>query len=231
MRVSVLIPTYNRARFLPDAIGSVLDQTFQDFELIVVDDGSTDETEELVRRFPRARYVRQKHAGISVARNRALAEARGGLIAWLDSDDLWHREKLEKQVDYLDAHPGCRLVFCFPRYFLDMEAAAPGYEALVSELNRRGAVKTYISTACIDTSLYRQIGGYSPDCPVGEDTEWLIRAATAGVDISHCLPEALYGYRIHTEQITFGRKTRGGDYFAMIAAAIRRAKAGGNKFQ
>lgn len=225
MRVSVLIPTYNRARFLPDAIGSVLDQTFRDFELIVVDDGSTDGTEELVRRFPEVRYVRQEHAGISAARNRALAEAGGGLITWLDSDDVWSREKLEKQVAYLDAHPECGLVFCRLHCFLDDGLkAVPGCEALVSELNRRDAGGTCISTACVDISLYRRVGGYSLDCPAAEDTEWLTRAAASGVDVGHCLPEALYGYRIHAGQTTFGHRTNGRDYFTLVAAAIRRAK-------
>ena len=229
MQVSVLIPTYNRARFLPDAIRSVLEQTFQDFELIVVDDGSTDGTEELVRRFPRARYVRQEHAGISAARNRALVEAKGRLVAWLDSDDMWHREKLEKQVAYLDAHPECRLVFCRVHYFLDdgLEAV-PGYADTASRFNDC-RINTDLKSACIDMELYRRIGGYSLDHQVGEDTEWVIRTAAASVDVGHCLPEALYRYRIHTGQITFGRKTKSRDYFAMIAAAIRRAKGNAKK--
>ena len=89
--VSVIIPTHNRARYLSEAIRSVLVQTFTDFELIIVDDGSTDETEELVRSFSdrRIRYLWQSHQGISAARNAAIRSARGLYVAHLDSDDIW----------------------------------------------------------------------------------------------------------------------------------------------
>jgi glycosyltransferase involved in cell wall biosynthesis len=105
--VSVYTPTYNYGRFLGEAIQSVLDQTFQDWELIVVDDGSTDGTREVVDAFadPRIHYVYQENQGNPAARNTALRLARGEYVACLDADDAWFPEKLEKQVAKLDSLP------------------------------------------------------------------------------------------------------------------------------
>ena len=110
-RVSVLIPTYNCARFLSQAIDSVLAQTFQDFEILVVDDGSTDDTAQVVARYPRVRYIRREHCGVSASRNAAVAAATGEIVVFLDADDFWLPEKLEKQVTYLDENPNCMLIF------------------------------------------------------------------------------------------------------------------------
>lgn len=105
-KVSVIIPTYNRAVFLSEAIDSVLNQSFRDFELIIVDDGSTDSTPHILRRWEgRIRWMRQENSGVSRARNTGIRAARGRYLSFLDSDDLWAREKLEVQVGFLDANP------------------------------------------------------------------------------------------------------------------------------
>lgn len=104
--VSVVLPTYNRAWCLREALDSVAGQGFRDFELIVVDDGSTDETACLLRAYGDAlRVLRQPRRGVSAARNAGIAAARGKLIAFLDSDDLWLPGKLARQVEFFDRHP------------------------------------------------------------------------------------------------------------------------------
>ncbi len=102
--VSVVIPTYNRAGPLLEAVQSVVGQRFQDWELLVVDDGSTDSTERRLKdlRDPRIVYLRQEHAGVSKARNTGVAQARGTWLAFLDSDDLWHPRKLQRQLEALE---------------------------------------------------------------------------------------------------------------------------------
>ncbi|MDZ7288429.1 MAG: glycosyltransferase [candidate division KSB1 bacterium] len=108
--ISVIIPTFNRATFLREAIDSVLAQTEQDFELIVVDDGSTDQTRELIAEYGgRVRYLYQSNRGVSAARNLGIRHATGKLIAFLDSDDLWLPKKLARQVKWLAAHPSTML--------------------------------------------------------------------------------------------------------------------------
>src|ERR1041385_3866377 len=96
-KVSVIIPTYNHAEYLPEAIQSVLEQTYPDFELLIVNDGSTDHTGEVVQQFtdPRIHYLEQENRGATAARNTGICASSGELIALLDADDLWHPEKLQ----------------------------------------------------------------------------------------------------------------------------------------
>jgi glycosyltransferase involved in cell wall biosynthesis len=108
--VSVVIPTFNRAELVGAAIESVLAQSYRNFEIIVVDDGSTDNTREIVARYPRARYVWQENQERSAARNHGLKLAAGRYIGFLDSDDRYLPHKLEQQVTYLEAHPDAALV-------------------------------------------------------------------------------------------------------------------------
>src|SRR5690349_3602213 len=105
-KVSVIIPTYNRAQFIARAVDSVLEQTYKDFEIIVIDDGSSDNTQEILKAYEgKIRYVYQQNKGISAARNRGIQEAKGEYIAFLDSDDVWKPEKLSVQVAILDVNP------------------------------------------------------------------------------------------------------------------------------
>lgn len=115
MQVSVVIPTYNRADIIRDALESVLAQSYQDFEILVVDDGSSDNTCEVVASLgsSKIRFIRsERNFGCSAAYNRGIKEATGNLIAFLDSDDIWEPEYLEREVDFLSRHPEVGVVFC-----------------------------------------------------------------------------------------------------------------------
>ena len=106
--VSIVIPTYNRSQFLKKAIDSVIAQTFKDFELIIVDDGSTDNTFHLISQYSdnRIRYIKQENKGPGAARNRGIKESMHGLIAFLDNDDWWDKEKLDVQFREMQQNPG-----------------------------------------------------------------------------------------------------------------------------
>ena len=104
--VSVVISTYNRSKLLPHAIRSVLSQDRQDFEIIVIDDGSTDETSQVVACFsdPRIRYFYQTNSGLAAGRNAGISESRGKYIVFLDDDDVFLPNKLSVQVSFMEAH-------------------------------------------------------------------------------------------------------------------------------
>jgi glycosyltransferase involved in cell wall biosynthesis len=113
-KVTVVIPAYNSLKYLPETINTVLSQSFQDFEVLVINDGSTDATEEWVIqnvKDPRVKLISQENQGLSGARNTGIKYAQGDYIALLDADDLWEPSKLEKQVQCLDANPEVALVY------------------------------------------------------------------------------------------------------------------------
>ncbi len=110
MRVSVIIPTFNRKDFVVEAIESVLTQSVKPYEVIVVDDGSQDGTGELIKqKYPHIVYIYQENKGVSSARNRGIKEAKGDYIALLDSDDLWKKDKLKKHIEFIEKHPEYRV--------------------------------------------------------------------------------------------------------------------------
>lgn len=106
MKVSVVIPVYNARDVIRETIESMLAQTWTDYDIVIVDDGSTDGSEAIVRKFrDRIRYMRQENSGVACARNRGIAESTGEYVALLDHDDLWHLRKLERQVAVLESRP------------------------------------------------------------------------------------------------------------------------------
>lgn len=106
LKVSVIIPTYNRAHVLREAIDSVLSQKYSDLELLVVDDGSTDHTKEVASSYTsKLAYIYQEHKGVSAARNRGIKQAQGNYLSFLDSDDLWLPDKLSTQMRFMEDHP------------------------------------------------------------------------------------------------------------------------------
>ena len=110
-RVSVIIPSYNCARYLGRAIDSACEQTYMDYEIVLVDDGSTDDTKDVAMQYgQKVTYLYQQNQGLSAARNQGISKASGELLAYLDADDMWYPEKLERQVAFLDAHPECGIV-------------------------------------------------------------------------------------------------------------------------
>lgn len=111
--VSVVLPTFNRASYLPDAIQSALNQTFEDLEILIVDDGSTDGTREAIRELTndkRVKYISQDNAGAAAARNKGIALATGDYIAFLDSDDIWHEDKIEIELSVINRLPQVDIV-------------------------------------------------------------------------------------------------------------------------
>lgn len=197
-RVSVVIPTYNRAQFISSAIESVLRQSFDDFELIVVDDGSIDRTSEIVTstRDPRLIAIRQDNAGRSNARNRALAMARGELIAFLDSDDLYLPGKLALQVKYMDEHPEAGMIYTSARCIDGLGNDLPGrYEAkrsgrIYADIAFFRPVTITLPTVMVRKTILEQVGGFDECMSRFEDTDMWRRVSKVtdihAIDVDTC---------------------------------------------
>ena len=182
--VSVIIPTYNRAAMLRDAVESVLSQTFRDFELIVVDDGSTDGTGRLLAGYgDRLKVLRTRRRGVSAARNRAAAEAGGRWLAFLDSDDLWLPEKLERQLAAHAENPEYRFSHTDEVWVRRGRRVNP----MKKHAKRGGRIFEWClpmcrispSSAMIDTGLFGRLGGFDRAYRVCEDYEFWLRLTAA----------------------------------------------------
>jgi len=185
-KVSVIIPTYNRAAMLDDAVSSVLAQTYQNFEILISDDGSTDNTQEVVKKFDeRVNYLYSNHSGIpAIVRNKAIIEASGEYIAFLDSDDLWLPDKLELQVEVFenDSTIGlvCSNAFIIDNfsgqthnYYLEQGQGQSGY--IFIELLKNNFIVT--STVVVRRASLDQAGYFSADLRGCEDYNLWLRIA------------------------------------------------------
>ena len=196
--VSVIIPTYNRAQKVQAAIRSVLSQTYPDYEIILVDDGSTDGTAEAVERFfsqeqgnvKKVRYLFQHNQGPSISRNTGIEHARGKWIAFLDSDDLWFPEKLECQLQVLEQFKEAGACVADAQMVNDVGLDASTFHQCgrvyhqpigIASDALLGTAKDFpgfwLSTLLVRTDLARDLKGFDPDIQVAEDRDFHFRLA------------------------------------------------------
>jgi len=205
--VSVIIPAYNAARFIGEALQSVLQQTFQDFEIIVVDDGSTDDTARVVAGIadPRIRYVYQENKGLAGARNHGLRLAQGTFVAFLDADDLWHPMFLERCVTYLRLYPDWAVVYTWATFVDQNNRTLPqGFRAklvgkVLCERLREGNVFP-IHAALSRARVIKTVGMFDETLSALEDWDLWLRV-TSRYQIG-CLPECLARYRLAGESLS-----------------------------
>ncbi|MBW1742394.1 MAG: glycosyltransferase [Deltaproteobacteria bacterium] len=179
--VSVIIPTYNRAWALNEAIESVMAQDYHDFEIVVVDDGSTDNTSEILQAFPEIHVVRQDTQGVSAARNAGIERASGDLIAFLDSDDLWLPAKLSTQVAFFDSHPDaliCQTEETWVRNGLRVNPKKrhKKFSGMIFERSLELCIVSP-SAVMMKSLLFDEVGGFDETLPVCEDYDLWLRIA------------------------------------------------------
>lgn len=170
---SIIIPAYNLENYIAAALQSVLVQTFQDFEIIIVDDGSSDETVSIIQSFhdPRIRLVSQVNGGVSRARNAGMKKAVGAYIAFLDGDDYWYPEHLELAADFFNRHP--EILAYANRYMRDeLEAIPPrppSYPESIRRLGIRGVLFMNSSSVILNSFLASRLPPWEEAMPYGED--------------------------------------------------------------
>lgn len=203
--VSVIIPSYNRSDLLKRAISSVLVQNYWSFELIVVDDGSTDDTARTVLSFqPHVKYVKQENKGVSAARNKGAAKAKGAYLAFLDSDDEWLPEKLKTQMNYM-VKSGCKISQTEETWIRNgklfnkrLHHAKPEGDIFIPSLSQCLVTP---SSVVIERSLFEKYGGYNELLPACEDYDLWLRM---GVNENFGLirENLIKKYGGHTDQLS-----------------------------
>ncbi len=217
--VSVIIPTYNRCDSLCTAIESVIKQTIQPQQIIVVDDGSEDNTPAVIaERFPTVKLIRQSNHGVSHARNRGIEVATGTWIAFLDSDDRWFENKLAVQMKAIEASPGFRLCHCDERWIRNGKRVNPMHK----HQKRGGDIFEFClplcaispSAAIIHQSLFHEVGAFDETLPACEDYDLWLRICSRYpvLFIDSALLEKTGG---HEDQLS--KKYWGMDRFRLIA--------------
>ncbi|MGC9524847.1 MAG: glycosyltransferase [Limnospira sp.] len=224
-RVSVIIPAYNGDRYISEAIDSVLSQSYLDYEIIVVDDGSTDGTRNILQRYgDRIRTIGQPNSGVATARNRGIAEARGELIALLDQDDMFLDGKLHAQVSRFDSHPEAGLV-------------NSGWQVIGADDTPGSAIEPWHESPnlTLETWLMRfpilpgammfrrewweRAGGFDPRFDGADDVDFVLRVARMGCE-AIWLEQVTLGYRQHEDAVSASNPTRQLEAFDAVLEAF-----------
>src|SRR5450756_1425380 len=205
-RISIIMPVWNGEKFLAAAVDSLLAQTFPDFELLVIDDGSTDRTPEILRAYtdPRLRVLRLDHGGIVVALNHGLSQARADWVARLDADDISLPRRLELQWQAVNRHP--RAVLCHTAVTCFGEGSVSAGEARLPRSRSFMALRLCYqcpiahSTVLFKKSVALAVGGYLPEERHAEDFSLWGRLLEQGEFIA--LPEKLVRFRVHQQSVS-----------------------------
>ena len=180
-RVTVVIPTYNRRDLVCEAIVSVTAQSYSDVEVIVVDDGSDDGTAEVVQQFAGVQYVYQRNRGVSAARNVGVVRARGELIAFLDSDDLWQPDKLAHQVALFDQHPDVHICHTDEMWIRNGVRVNPHHKHRKTggDIFVRSLELCLVSPSAVmmRRALFARLGGFDETLPACEDYDLWLRVS------------------------------------------------------
>lgn len=192
--VSVIIPVYNGARYLRAALESVFAQTYRSFEVIVVDDGSVDDSGLIAQSFPEVRYIHQTNCGVAAARNHGFEAAQGEFFAFLDQDDLWTPDKLRLQIEYLLSHPEVGFTLTQQKFFLDQGATLPAW--FRKELFDSIHTGWVLGTLVVRRTTFEQVGNFVTSYSAANDSDWFFRAKAAAIPMA-VVPELLLLKRIH----------------------------------
>lgn len=204
MLVSIMMPAYNAASYIDDAINSILDQTYMNWELIIVDDGSDDDTytRALAYRDHRIMVLRQPHKGCPAARNACISKMRGAIFVRQDADDLSDKRRIERQTLYLLQHPECELVSCRMRWLVGDKLIPKKAMPMQPNLYLAGKGGSPVCASIVAwRRVYDKVGYFDETMLAGSDGDWNFRVLKAGMKFGY-LDEPLYVQRRHVRQLS-----------------------------
>jgi glycosyltransferase involved in cell wall biosynthesis len=224
--VSVMITVYNGSPYLAEAIESVLEQTYSPLELIVLDDGSTDGSGDIARRYGSAlRYLTQPRGGMGAARNSAVQAARGGFFSFLDADDRFRRDKLERQMEVIESDPKIDMVFGHMTEFVSPELDGPARALLRQPVN--DAPWRTPNLMLVRRRAFERVGPFSTSLRVGIGVDWYARAIESGL-VEAVPPVVVLERRLHAANNGIRERDARNLYLHVLKRSLdrRRGQAG-----
>lgn len=219
--VSIIMAVKNGARFVTEALQSIYCQTYQSFEIFVIDGHSTDKTADLVKSFSRVHYFLQPNEGIACANNYGISLAKGKYVAFLSHDDLWTPNKLELQVQALESNFEKSYSIARAKFFLDQKENNP--KGFRKELLTQERLAPVLETLLAKRLLFDQIGGFDPLLSTAEDVDWFARAQDLEIS-SLSLPFVLLHKRIHDQNTALNNQTNNQNILQALRNSLHRKK-------
>ena len=220
--ISVIIPVYNCERYLPEAIESVLAQTYRPIEIIVVDDGSTDNSGSIAKGFgAKVRYYFQPNSGVSAALNQGIESAKGSFFAFLDADDLWVEDKLMHQMTVFEKDPDLDIVFGHVKQFYTQELCESLKETI--SISQETAPGFFKGTMLIKREAFERVGLFESAWRMGDFIDWYARAMEQKLK-SFMLPDVVLKRRIHDANMGIRERNARGDYLRILKASLDRRR-------
>ncbi len=218
--ISVIIPAYNSRRYLGEALRSVFGQDYRPIEVIVVDDGSIDNTSEVARSFKNVIYTYQSNRGPAVARNTGLTMALGDVIAFLDADDLWPENKLQMQFEHLEKDPFVEIVMGHVQCLRLLKGNNNRYHF---EKFANPFFTFLFGAVLFRKSVFDKIGLLDESLRFSEDVDWFLRAKESGSSMI-TIPQVTLLYRIHNNNMVREKDIRNRGMLAMLKKSIERKR-------
>jgi glycosyltransferase involved in cell wall biosynthesis len=219
--VSVILPVFNAGKYLAEAVESILAQSYRPVEIIVVDDGSTDDSAEVARRFGPVRYHFQANAGAATARNQGVELAQGDFLSFLDADDIWSADKLSRQMDILADDPDLSLVFGHVQQFYSPELDEETRRKI--NLPQEAMPGYHVGTMLVSREDFFRVGPFETSLKMGEFIDWHAKAKEKKLK-SFMMPEVVMKRRIHTNNMTTRERENQMDYVRLLKAALDRKR-------
>lgn len=219
--ISVIIPVYNAEKYVGIAIESVLRQTVEPFEIVVVNDGSTDKSAKLAEKFtPRVSLINQENKGISGARNTGIKAAKGTMIAFLDADDIWTDHHLEKLLAPMNEDEDVHIVSGHVKQFISEDV---NYEVHQIPMDQEIMPGYLAGATLIKKEIFDKVGLFNEDLIVAEYVDWFSRVKDAGISFK-MIDDIILKRRIHSQNTGIQQRHHRLDYIRALKESIKRKK-------
>lgn len=224
-KVSVIIPVYNGEKHLDDSINSVLNQHYDNWECIVVDDGSTDGSASVIKKYKPVIYLHRENAGVAAARNLGIEKSSGEYLAFLDADDIWDPRKLLLQIRYMEAN--IDIGYSFTKHSLFLDENMNEYPSWVRTQRQEQEMTAYIPSALVaHRCVFEAVGNFDVNYKVGEDSDWFMRARDAGFKMG-VIEENLLRKRVHARCLSGNAELSKANLLKIVRTSLKRAKSAG----